>query len=209
MRLFLLLLFINLSVNAQIYLPHSREETLLLVKKNLDKESYENYDPDQYIKTGNFITKSKRHALICYLDKKLNYHLELFEIVKNRLIQKYHIPDFDGNTLYFSIDFEDWNYDGYNDILIRISASNGYTISHYQLFLYTPQNNSLLFKKQFVKLPNPKRLPKQGLVLSEIYVQCVKDFTIDISKRRYRWSKNNLYFIDEKCPCKDFWIKAR
>ncbi|WP_181843277.1 XAC2610-related protein [Emticicia sp. BO119] len=196
-------------MRAQLYLPHTRKEAIDIVNKNLSKEIFENYNPDQYIKIGSFISKSKRHALICYLDKKLNYHLELFEIVKNKLVQKYHIPDFDGNTLYFSIDFQDWNYDGYKDILIRISASNGYTISHYQLFLYIPQKNSLLLKKQFVKLPNPKRVPTKKIVISEIYIQCTKDFTINVCKRRYRWSKNNLYFIDEKCPCKDFWTKAR
>lgn len=200
MRFLFLLLFLSISCFAKNddFPVYKRSEIIEILKRNISENEFELENPYSYAKIGRLIKKDKKHAIICYIEQSQNYTLELFEIKGKKLIHKFKKDNLTGGGVFFDIKYDDWNFDGYKDITFRISASNGYVMEYFNLFLYQPKIESLYFKKDFSKLANPTKSSKNKSIVSESFSECAFRETC---KSVFIWKKNNLIFVRKKCPC--------
>lgn len=88
---------------------------------------------------------------------------------------------------------EDFNFDGYNDIALHYSTSNGCASEYFQLFLYEPSSNNFKYIKQFSELGCPIALYGEKVIKSR-HASCgCGCFVVNVHK----WNGNTLELVKD------------
>lgn len=88
---------------------------------------------------------------------------------------------------------EDFNFDGYQDIALHYSTSNGCASEYFQLFIYNPHSNSFKYIKAFSDLGCPIALYKEKVIRSR-HASCgCGCFIIN----EHKWNGNTLKLVKD------------
>lgn len=86
---------------------------------------------------------------------------------------------------------EDFNFDGYQDIALHYSTSNGCASEYFQLFTYDPGSNNFKYIKEFSELGYPVVLPNEKIIKSR-HASCGCDCFM-ISEHKWTGDSMILY----------------
>lgn len=150
-----------------------------------------------YLKTGNFITKNKRHALLINLNstKNFTYSLTFYEETPKGWNITTQTASFEIQPISFEVIFDDYNFDGNNDVCIRIASLNGGGREYYELWLYgknlNPNSaNEISNYYNFTAIPTPIIDKDNKRIKSSLNLGCAAH---EFRNTTYIWHENWLF----------------
>ncbi|NOQ75290.1 MAG: hypothetical protein GQ574_24985 [Crocinitomix sp.] len=109
--------------------------------------------PFKAFESGFLLNDSVQNAIyVEQLDSTCNIHL--YELKMNEWVLVFQKFDLAFNSLYFDLNYIDFNFDGTKDLFMRMTCSNGYAISRGHLFEYDPIEKELILHTEVEHLGN-------------------------------------------------------
>jgi len=116
----------------------SLNDTLHMLMDNaLSTDSFEfttDSLPLVYLKTGCFLDSLTKNAILIYNPADTSYTIKLYTQIEDIWINNDSVSCLWGLPAFFDIKYEDYDFDGVNDIYIQTSVSNNLPISRGYLF---------------------------------------------------------------------------
>lgn len=95
---------------------------------------------------------------------------------------------------------EDFNFDGYPDLMMRSAFDPQTENSSYCIWLYDPNTQSFVFSEELSRLVNPQPDPENKTVISRTNERCAEQcYTQDT----YKWSDGHLQLAREESLTED------
>lgn len=119
----------------------------LLMEKALVLDSFEYVTdslPFAYLKTGYFLDSLTKRSLLIYNPADTSYTVKLYTQDENKWIKNDSVSGLWGLPAFFKVQYQDFNFDGINDIYIQTSVSDNLSVSRGHLF--TVDRDSLKLK---------------------------------------------------------------
>ena len=164
--------------------------TLLTEALKVDSFEHFNYAPFVFFKSGKLFCKDQTNAIYIYNSNDTTYSLILYNLEKNKWIIKDSISNIDISPIQFSTDFMDFNFDGYNDLYIQHSCSNGHAISYGNLLVYNRKENKLI--RHLLKGGNIQALPKTKTIQTEEWLERNRYGQCVLRQYQYTWENDEL-----------------
>lgn len=173
----------------------------LLKTKTIHGDFYQSDDlPIHFFLSGDFLMHGEINAVILHSPTDTAYHIEIFSLVDQKWMKKDEII-VESYPMQFDIRFEDFDFDGFNDMYIQCSASNGYSISRGHLILIDKDSKQFTQVKEARGVGNVSAVYELNRVVAEESVWCDKDASSHICKSFYRWEEKQLVFDNKECDC--------
>jgi antitoxin component YwqK of YwqJK toxin-antitoxin module len=143
----------------------------ILLNKALKKDTleYYNWQSFLYFKSGYFLDKKKKNAIVIYCSTDTTYLVQLYSIKNNEWKLTDSINQLDAFTPHFNIDYKDFNFDKQTDIYIQVSASNGWSLSRGNLLTLDPLTKKFIMHNEARDLANMNPDRKTKTVTSELW----------------------------------------
>jgi hypothetical protein len=156
--------------------------------------------PLLFFRSGSVFKDGEMDALILSSPTDSTYRVEIFSLTDNEWFKNDEV-EIESFPIQFDIEFKDFNFDGFKDIYIQCSASNGYSISRGHLILIDKDSNKMSVVEEARELGNitPDCVSKR--ISTEEVIWCKKDGMRNICKSFFQWKKGKLQFDKKTCPC--------
>jgi hypothetical protein len=169
-----------------------------------DSVEYSSWSRDNFlfIKSGRVICDSLRNAVVIYSSTDSTVRVDLYELSDNAYSKKNKVIELPGPTVAFNVVFEDYNFDGYNDLFIQQSCSNGITMRLGHVLIYEPLASAGEFRihHEFDSIRNPRPGPDRKMVVGDSIIWCKAMKSLCMIQ--YEWRGANLWRKSAECPCK-------
>lgn len=174
-----------------------------LLEKAIKSDSfeYDNWEPFIFFKSGNFLRKTVKNIVIVHCPTDTTYCIELYVVKENNWFQSDSLSGLRAFPVQFNLVFDDYNFDGLNDIYIQVSVSNGHSLSYGHLLTIDPK--TLKFTKQIEtdELANMQPDIKTKTIISEEAIWCKTNGKKELCKWTNKWVHGQLITIKKDCPC--------
>ena len=199
----ILFIFVSCQQNGKIKIENNSISNLL--EQSLQQDSLEfsewkiNDSNFLFFKAGNFLLENQKNALVIQSYNDSSYFLEFYVEQDNKWTKATFLDSISVNPMQFDLSFNDFNFDGNNDIYVQTNMSNGSGIS--SGIIFTQVNQKIEFNEVLSYLGNLRIDSKQKLIFSEEVVFCKSDGQKEICTTSYKWEKKTLKVIKVDCPC--------
>lgn len=167
-----------------------------LLNRNQSLEEFEIDTVYGFVKSGDFWNNNNKYAVIVSFDEDVVFHILQFNGNSWNQIYSQHNANF--NRLYPIISkFDDYNFDGINDLAFHVSTSNGAAIEFYSLWLKI--DDSFKYVNSFSEVGTP-RIIKEEKSIKSLWACC--NFS-EIRINKYKWFNNEL-FINDSCSIENY-----
>jgi hypothetical protein len=179
------------------------EKILNLLNKALTSNTveFESSEPFLFFKSGNFLNSLEKNALIVTCSSDSTYLVRLYSIELNDWELKQCIDGLYAVPIFFGVNFEDYNFDGQNDLYIRVSSSNGYSLSYGHLLTLDPISKEITEHIESRRLANIKPDIHSKTIISEEVIWCKQSGIMEICRLKNIWEKGVLKTVKKNCPC--------
>jgi len=154
-----------------VYKVRDTLENLLQKAISKDSVNFDNWSPFISFKSGDFISKEKKNAIIATMANDSILKVELYEL-KGKWIKNSELTFSKALIIQFDLRMIDYDFDGSNDIYIQQSASNGFSISRGFLITIDPVTQHMKYHPEARELGNMRPEPNEGVVYSDKYNDC-------------------------------------
>lgn len=151
-----------------------------------------------YFKSGFFLDKSSKHALVISSKDFKMYKIQNYILNKNNWELINQIDSLEAFPSQFEITFDDYNFDEQTDIFIQVSVSQGYSLSKGHLIIINPKTKKFELHEEARNLGNMKPDFDQKVVFSELSHGVNLNNNREISILSNKWVDGKLKTIDEK-----------
>ena len=127
------------------------------------------------------------------------YDIRLFEWMDNEWKLISQLDTFSLFSLSFSINIQDYDFDGVNDIFIIKVVSCGQGAQYGELLTIDPKNNKMILHPEIDGIENLSPDSINKVVLSEEVIMC--DAEWNRCKKTLAWRNNKLVQLKRDCPC--------
>ncbi len=149
------------TTQDKIFIPHPAAQVITSKNKQLgtpsdflakalkaDTLEFYNDKPFLFFKSGPFLGKTDKYAIVVQCPTDTTYSISLYSIKNNNLILSDSICDLDAFPAQFDPIFQDYNFDGQTDIYIQVTASNGWSLSRGHLIIINPNTKKFELHKE-------------------------------------------------------------
>jgi hypothetical protein len=168
----------------------------------LDTFEFSNCAPFLFLKTGNFLSQTEKSAILVSCATDSTYRVEHYSQLSNSWIKNDDIELPDAFSAQFSLDFEDYNFDGQTDFYVQISVSNGYALSLGHLLTINPETKKIQIHPETRELANMGVDSKSKTIISEEVVWNVDYGFQGVCDLRSKWISGRLKVVKRECPSK-------
>lgn len=199
------LVFISCQPNEKARVQIENNSVSSLLRKSLKQDSLEfckwkikdsNF---LFLKAGNFLSKNQKNALVIQSKSDSSYFLEFYVEKNKKWIKTTFIDSISISPMQFNLSFEDFNFNGNNDIYIQTNISNGFGVSSGLIF--TQKHQKLEYNEVLSYLGNISIDNKEKMIFSEEVIFCKSDGRKEICITSYRWENEGLKIVKVDCPC--------
>lgn len=166
-----------------------------------DTLQFDNWEPFLFFKSGNFLNKTEKNAVLVHRPTDTTYSIKLYSISDNKWLISDKISGLDGLPIQFVPIFDDYNFDGQTDIYIQATTSNGYPLSRGHLIIVNQLTKKLEVHPEARDLANMKPDNKGHSVISEEVIWCKPNGFEEVCKWTNKWVNGLLKPIKKDCPC--------
>lgn len=156
--------------------------------------------PLLFFRSGNILSEEEINALIISSPTDSTHKLEIFSLTNNEWIKKDEI-NAESSPLQFDIHFKDFDFDGFKDIYIQCTASNGYSISRGHLILIDKDSKKMSLVKEARELGNMAPDYETNRITTDEVIWCASNGMRDVCHAYYKWTNGILKFDKKECPC--------
>lgn len=149
---------------------------------------------------GHVFSEKESNALIISHPDISTYKVEIFSL-ENKEWNKKDELNVSSGVASLQINIEDYNFDGFKDIYIQRSCSNGYVISYGHLLTIDKDTKKITQHKETSNLGSMKPDVELKSVISEEIAWCETEDVKDVCKLYHKWINNKLIFEKKECPC--------
>lgn len=130
----------------------SLEDTLrFLMNESLALDSFEFVTdslPLVYLKTGYYLDSLNKTALLIYNPADTSYTIKLYTQQENQWLKRDSLSGLWGLPVFFDVKYQDFNFDGTDDIYLQTSVSGNLLISKGHLFIIDRDSMKLKCQKE-------------------------------------------------------------
>lgn len=157
--------------------------------------------PMLYFKSGHILNSSVKHAVVVYSVSDSALRVELYEINGHGWAKKQNLIELPGPGVSFNVILDDYDFDGYNDMFVVKTATNGTGTLWGHLLFYEPSVSSdqlVLFAGADTTINFvPDKSRKILVTDSLIWCRAGKSYC----QTEYEWQERKLVRRSVKCPC--------
>jgi len=197
----LILIVVTFSCKKEIEVkPHMRAKNIVqadtlhkLLEKAIDIDTlkYENQEPFLFLKTGHLFSKTKKHAILVSCPTDTTYRIELYKLENSKWEKKDEIDNIEVPYRQYEILLMDFNFDGFNDIYLNSTSSNGWSLSYGHL-LTVGSNDKFEKHLETRNLPNMFPDKKTKTIITDSIEYGAKEKRI--WNLIYRWKNGKLLY---------------
>ncbi len=179
-----------------------------LLINNAGLDSFFFYHPSkplQLLQTGSILNAKKKNAFSVEEINDSAYLLKIYAFRNGKFELNDSAFTTEFSSLYSGPYFEDFDFDGVNDIFIPVTISNGYAMSRGHLITVNPTNNEMTFHREVRDAANLKADKNTKTVIGDELIICDESASMDVCKRTFKWKNGRLIKGSVKCPCKGEW----
>lgn len=167
----------------------------------VDTLEYDNPQPFLFFKSGYFIYSKQKSALIVTENTDTTIEVKLYAQKDGNWTFHASVENLEGPGASFHPSFDDYNFDGQKDIYIRVTASNGYSLSRGHLIIIDPLTRKLNIHHEARDLANLRPDNKTYSVLSEELINCKSTLYQEVGIWTNKWMNGQLKTIKKDYPC--------
>ncbi|UKN01983.1 hypothetical protein K6119_00445 [Paracrocinitomix mangrovi] len=188
-------------ITAPTYNLEDTLSTFLTTALLQDTLEQDNYDPFYFFKSGHLFTDTANHAIFIKEVEGL-FVMDIWKQEDNFWLNTGHIDTLPSSLLSFNISFIDFNFDGYNDIFINTSCSNGYAMIRGYLIIVDPINKSLFYHNEVADFANFSVDSKRKIVIAEQFTECNSSFKSPPDEVHFKWKDSLLVEVNRINKCR-------
>ncbi|MFZ4413928.1 MAG: XAC2610-related protein [Bacteroidales bacterium] len=178
--------------------------TISLSKDTFEYEAFYNENSPYlllYFKTGKLFSDKTRHAIVLYSRNDTTVVCELYYLANNKWTNtesNISMPIDGFSPAFFSVSFDDFNFDGYNDFkanfyqTMRVADTYGYIIT------FNAGNNSMTLHPETIKIPNLEIEKKNKAVFSTVNSNPNTDIENFKMISKFAWTHGKLELLTKK-----------
>ena len=170
---------------------------LLDFAKNVDTLEFQSNEPFLYIKTGNLFSKKEKSAILVNCATDTTYNIKLYSNIRGRWIKSDEISNLDVFPMQYEVSILDYNFDGFKDIYLNSSSSQGYSLSRGHLLTVNPNSRKFERHLETRNLANLFPDTKTKSVAADD-VEYLKDGNKRILKLIYKWENGKLKYLKKE-----------
>lgn len=155
--------------------------------------------PFLYFRSGNFISESRKHAVVICSASDTTVWVDLYQITSTGWAKREMLTELSGPGIAFSVIYDDYNFDGITDLFIAESCSNGYSLCRGNLLITDSSTRFIALHPEANGLANMKTEPGNKLIHSDSVIWC-KGIE-SICALTSVWKGGQLVTSRRDCPC--------
>jgi len=184
--------------------PMSLTDTLhLLMDKALALDSFE-FSTDSlplvYLKSGYFLDSFRKNTILIYNPEDTSYTIKLYTQKEDRWVKNDSISGLWGLPAFFEIKYQDYNFDGINDVYVQTSVSDNLPVSRGHLIIIDSDSMELKYQQETKIMGNLTPDKENKVVYSqEAIIDNYGEWKYQ--KSTNQWIDGKLIVVRKDNPC--------
>jgi hypothetical protein len=154
-----------------------------------------------YLKVGNFLSPFEKNAILMFCPNDSIFQLEYYTQKENKWIKNDSWGKKNAFSIYFYVDYQDFNFDEQNDIFIQRNVSNGASLRTGYLLILNPKTKKIEYHAEARKLNSMEVDVETKSIISEELVDCNDGMKLHVQYWTNKWIKGKLKTVKKNNPC--------